>query len=46
MEYILVLLPSAVVGAIFWFAMKSIFNADKAERDALARAERESPDND
>ncbi|WP_175637353.1 hypothetical protein [Sinomonas mesophila] len=46
MEYVLVLLPSAVVGAIFWFAMRAIFNADKAERDALAQAERESTDND
>ena len=39
MEYVAVLLPSLVVGLLFWFAMKSIFNADKAERQAEARAQ-------
>ncbi|MET3719546.1 MULTISPECIES: hypothetical protein [unclassified Arthrobacter] len=39
MEYVAVLLPSLVVGLIFWFAMKSIFNADKSERQAEARAQ-------
>ena len=38
MEYVAVLLPSLVVGMLFWFAMKAIFNADKAERQAQARA--------
>jgi uncharacterized protein YpmB len=42
MEYIAVLLPSVVVGLLFWFAMKSIFNADKAERQAEARAQAEA----
>ncbi|MDQ0823180.1 hypothetical protein QFZ69_004059 [Arthrobacter sp. V1I7] len=42
MEYIAVLLPSVVVGLIFWFAMKSIFNADKSERQAEARAKAEA----
>lgn len=42
MEYIAVLAPSVVVGLIFWFAMKSIFNADKAERQAEARAQAEA----
>ncbi len=42
MEYIAVLAPSVVVGLLFWFAMKSIFNADKAERQAEARAQREA----
>lgn len=42
MEYVAVLLPSIVVGLLFWFAMKSIFNADKAERDAEARAQKEA----
>lgn len=42
MEYVAVLLPSVVVGLIFWFAMKSIFNADKAERQAEARAQDEA----
>ena len=44
MEYIAVLLPSIVVGLIFWFAMKSIFNADKSERQAEARAQAEAAD--
>ncbi|MDR6414527.1 hypothetical protein [Pseudarthrobacter sulfonivorans] len=42
MEYVAVLLPSLVVGLIFWFAMKSIFNADKSERQAEARAQAEA----
>ncbi|MFC7849137.1 hypothetical protein ACFUTU_11760 [Arthrobacter sp. NPDC057388] len=42
MDYIAVLLPSLVVGLLFWFAMKSIFNADKAERQAEARAQAEA----
>ncbi|AOY73260.1 hypothetical protein IG195_07110 [Arthrobacter sp. TES] len=42
MEYIAVLAPSVVVGLIFWFAMKSIFNADKSEREAEARAQAEA----
>ena len=45
MEYIAVLLPSVVVGLIFWFAMKSIFNADKSERQAEARAQAEAEGN-
>lgn len=44
MDYVFALLPPLVVGLIFWFAMRAIFNADKAEREALARAERESGD--
>ena len=39
MDYVAVLLPSLVVGLLFWFAMKSIFNADKAERQAEADAQ-------
>jgi hypothetical protein len=41
-EYVAVLLPSLVVGLLFWFAMKSIFNADKSERQAEARAHAEA----
>ncbi len=37
-----VLLPSLVVGLIFWFAMRAIFNADKSERQAEARAQAEA----
>ncbi|MDD1475993.1 hypothetical protein [Arthrobacter sp. H16F315] len=45
MDYVAVLLPSVVVGLIFWFAMKSIFNADKSERQAEARAQAEADGN-
>ena len=31
------LLPSVGVGLIFWFAMRAIINADRSERQALAR---------
>lgn len=36
------LLPSAAVGAIFYFVMRAIFNADRAERAAQAAAEQEA----
>ncbi|SDM01661.1 hypothetical protein [Arthrobacter sp. ok362] len=42
MDYIAVLLPPIVVGLLFWFAMKAIFNADKSERQAEARAHAEA----
>lgn len=42
MEYVAVLLPSLVVGLLFWFAMKAVFNADKSERQAEARAQAEA----
>jgi hypothetical protein len=42
MEYVAVLLPSIVVGLLFWFAMKAIFNADTSERQAEARAQAEA----
>ena len=42
MDYIAVLLPPIAVGLLFWFAMKSIFNADKSERQAEARAHAEA----
>lgn len=41
MEYLSVLLPSAAVGTIFYFTMRAIFGADRAERAAQAAAERE-----
>lgn len=31
------LLPSIGVGLIFWFAMRAIVNADRTERQELAR---------
>jgi hypothetical protein len=42
MEYVAVIVPSLAVGALFYFVMKAIFNADRSEREALARAERET----
>jgi hypothetical protein len=36
------LLPSIGVGLIFWFAMRAILNADRTERRALARMDREA----
>lgn len=36
------LLPSIGVGLIFWFAMRAILNADRTERQALARMDREA----
>lgn len=35
-------LPSVGVGVIFWFVMRAIINADRAERQALARMDAES----
>lgn len=34
-------IPSVGVGLLFWFAMRSIVNADRTERQALARMDRE-----
>lgn len=42
MEYLAVLLPSIAVGAIFYVAMRSIFNADRSEREAYSDAKREA----
>lgn len=39
-DIIAVLLPSVCVGAIFYFVMKAVFNADRSERKALAEMER------
>lgn len=39
MEYVAVLLPSACLAVLFYFVIKWIFNADRAEREAMARAE-------
>ena len=36
------LLPSAAVGTIFYFTMRAIFGADRAEREAQAAAEHET----
>ncbi len=39
MEYVAVLLPSFCLAVLFYFVIKAIFNADRAEREAMARAE-------
>ncbi|MHA7293216.1 hypothetical protein [Arthrobacter sp. HLT1-21] len=39
LEYVAVLGPSLAVGAIFYFVMRSIFNADRTEREAMSQAE-------
>jgi len=31
------LLPSVGVGLLFWFGMRAVINADRTERQALAR---------
>jgi hypothetical protein len=31
------LIPSIGVGLLFWFAMRAVVNADRTERQALAR---------
>ena len=42
MDYLAVIVPSVAVGVVFFFAIRAIFNADRSEREALARAEREA----
>ncbi|MCW1249225.1 hypothetical protein ODZ83_03300 [Acaricomes phytoseiuli] len=44
MEYLAAILPSIGVGVIFFFAIRAIFNADRSERQALARSEDEVKD--
>ena len=34
------LLPSIGVGLLFWFGMRAVINADRTERQALARMDR------
>lgn len=38
MEYLAVLLPSATLAVLFYFVMRSILNADRSEREAMAKA--------
>jgi len=35
------LIPSVGVGVIFWIAIRALINADRTERAALARMDRE-----
>lgn len=39
MAFVWALLPTVVVGGIFWFILRSIMNADRNERRALAEIE-------
>jgi hypothetical protein len=40
-EAILVLMPTVVLGLIFWFVMRNVLNSDKNERKAYAQVEAE-----
>ena len=33
--------PTAILGLVFWLVMRSIFRADRGEREAYAKIERE-----
>ena len=33
--------PTAILGVVFWLVMRSIFRADRGERDAYTEIERE-----
>lgn len=35
------LIPTVLVGLIFWFVMRGIFRADRTERDVAAKIEAE-----
>ncbi|WP_182113031.1 MULTISPECIES: hypothetical protein [unclassified Actinotalea] len=37
LQVVAALVPSIGVGAVFWFAMRSIIQADRRERQAIAR---------
>lgn len=40
-EIVAALAPSVGVGLLFWFAMRKVIHADRAEREAIARMEAE-----
>ena len=40
-DSIYVVVPTILLALIFWFVMRNIFNADKNERKAYAKAEAE-----
>ena len=41
LDLLISLIPPALVGLLFWFIMRSIFRADKRERDTYAEIEAE-----
>lgn len=41
LDLLISLIPPALVGLLFWFLMRSIFRADKRERDTYAQIEAE-----
>ncbi|WP_431710807.1 hypothetical protein [Glutamicibacter uratoxydans] len=40
MPYVEALLPTIVVALIFWYVIKAVMNADRAERQAEAEADK------
>jgi len=41
LEVVAALAPSVGVGLLFWFAIRKVIHADRAEREAIARMEAE-----
>lgn len=41
LDVVAALVPSVGVGLLFWFAMRAIIGADRRERAAIARLERQ-----
>lgn len=41
MEFVAALLPSLGVGVVFWFAVRAMVNADRRERQAMERLDKE-----
>lgn len=46
LEVVAALVPSVGVGLLFWFVMRAIIGADRRERAAIARLERQDRDAD
>lgn len=42
MDALVALVPSIGVGLLFWFALRAMIHADRRERAAIARMERET----
>jgi Mg2+/citrate symporter len=42
LDVVAALVPSVGVGLLFWFAMRAIIGADRRERAAIARLERQA----
>ena len=46
LQVVAALVPSVGVGLLFWFVMRAIIGADRRERAAIARLERQDGDAD